>query len=148
MSTVSRAILTMKDERRRNVLLGKKTKSGLARYMTLFCLLLSVIVTNVIEKSHSYRGNLFTCNIEATKANRTQELNLCLLYNTDLRNELFIISSYKIFSNKTHMLGELAGRTSKPNVSIEKTVKNYILHPKLDVFDCSQLIDHVLISCY
>jgi len=148
MSAVSRAILTMKDERRRNVLLGKKTKSGLARYMTLFCLLLSVIVTNVIEKSHSYRGNLFTCNIEATKANRTQELNLCLLYNTDMKNELIIISSYKIFSNKTHMFGELVGCTSKPNVSIEKTVKNYILHPKLAIFDCSQLIDHVMIRCY
>ena len=140
----------MKDEneKRRNVLLGKNTKSGLARYLALFCLLLSVFVTHVIEKSQTYQGNLFTCDIEAAKANRTRELKLCMLYNTDLRNELFIISSYKIFSNKTHMFGELAGRTSKPNVLIEKAVKNYILHPKLDIFDCSQLIDHVLISCY
>ena len=138
----------MKDEQRRNVLLGKKTKSGLARYMALFCLLLSVFVTNVIEKSQSYHGNLFMCNIEVAKANRTRELNLCMLYNTDLRNELIIISSYKIFSNKTHMFGELAGRTTKPNVSMEKVVKNYILHPKLDVLDCSRLIEHVLIKCY
>ena len=115
--------------------------------MALFCLLLSVFVTNVIEKSQSYHGNLFTCDIEAAKANRTRELNLCMLYNTDLRNELFIISSYKMFSNKTHMFGELAGRTSKPNVSIEKAVKNYIMHPKLDIFDCLRVIDRVLIRC-
>ena len=71
-----------------------------------------------------------------------------MLYNTDLKNEFFIVSSYKIFSNKTHMFGELNGHTTISNVSIEKAVKNYIIHPKLDVLDCTRLIEHVLIKCY
>ena len=142
--------LTMQDEneKRRNVLLGKKTKSGLARYLALFCLLLSVFVTNLIEKSHPYQGNLFMCKIVAAKANHTKDLIACMLYNTDLRNEFFIISSYKVFSNKTHVFGELNGHTAKANVSIEKAVANYILHPKLDVLDCTRPIEQVQIKCY
>ena len=71
-----------------------------------------------------------------------------MLYSTDLRSELFIISSYKVFSNKTHLFGELNGHTTKANVSTEKAVANHILHPKLDVLDCARPIEQVQIKCY
>ena len=111
-------------------------KSKFARWGLLFLLIISSMLTNVLQgPNHMQR---FECQIKAVYRNKSNNITNCVLYNTGRTHDGVEVDQYKVFISQDDVFLELQGHTKIQNKThLEATLKNCLSSPHLDIFECS-----------
>ena len=143
--------------------LGKKSRVGQARWVTVFTLLITILIKLLTESGYSYENEapfsnttqqLIHCAFNAYS--HSEKLSDCVVVNISLMNENLLMRKLSVLkqtssssSNLKKVLIYVAiiGNSTTNAEQVRSVVEHRIIFPKLDIFDCGTVIESAKGNC-
>lgn len=144
------------------ILLGKKSKSGLARWLTLFGLILAVLIkllteSNVpndnimVHRNVTENGQIVYCTFEAWgHKNDTTDSSNCLIINAFSQLEDITIHhlGITVLPNKLDIYIEgIPKRNFLTNKEVRQSIERALISPSVDILGCGYILEKIKGRC-
>ena len=140
--------------------LGKKSRVGQARWVTVFTLLITILIKLLTESGYSYENEapfsnttqqLIHCTFNAYS--HSKKLLDCAVVNISLMNENLLMRKLSVLKQTSSNLKKvliyvaIIGNSTTNAEQVRSVVEHRIIFPKLDIFDCGTVIDSAKGNC-